>query len=522
MRASDQAKPAYYTIQQAVAVPPQTRVSDAAFPAHFVAIDTGSEKLTMRWLAALFVLAALAHADETCLSVDEEPYFLFGTKTAYIFANRGLSNNNRAHEIPGCEPIAFWLLSRPGSTLPEHGEMDALRNLADLKQNIADNYRNQNFRNTNRRICTSDLNLLEQWSWNPRHNVTFAGDLTSDGYINTQGLAQAWKQKYPGLLNDNRYNYLFKYVNDKLSSTTFKAFTEGLFRTQADGLDLPKENDEKLLRPYQFCDSWKKNVENNKETLAQREIFESKLEYKQMVTNISQRLGFNYDVEPTTIRNMYQMCRYNKAWEVAQVSPWCSVFTREDLRRLEYAEDLETYYKYGPGTDLNKKVGCAHIKDMIDFFKNHTQNEMPLQPRTVIQFVELASILLTVNAMGARNDAAPLTGDNYHTAAVQARKWTNSIMTPYNANLAAVLYKCTLNGNFGINDRYQVLFLENEKPISLDGCRVGLCNWSHVTKTLGAIADACDLQSCNHATTLNNYFGISLAVGFLVIRLVAF
>ncbi|CAG9786011.1 unnamed protein product [Diatraea saccharalis] len=472
----------------------------------------------MHLLTAFLVLIALARAEETCLTANQDdPYNQFGTKTAYIFANRGISNINRAHKIPGCQPIAFWSMNRAGSTNPEPDEIEALRNLTDLKLNIIDNYKNH-LRNTNHQMCLADRILLEEWSWNPRHNLTFAGDLTSYGYITTQQLAQTWKSKFPELFTDNRHDYLFKYVNDKLFSTTFKAFTEGLFKAQADGLDLPKENDEKLLVPYKFCDAWKKNVDENKETLTQREIFESKLEYKQMITNISRRLGFNYDVEMATVRNMYQMCRYVKAWDVTHYSPWCTVFTREDLRRLEYAEDLETYYKYGPGNELNKKIGCSYIKDMISFFKNHTENEMVQQPRTVVHLTDAESILLAVNVMDGRVDTTPLTGDNYHTAAVQARKWTTSSIAPYNANLAAVLYKCTLNGNFQINDRYQVLFLENEIPMSLVGCRVGLCDWSHVSATLGTIADKCDLQSCNHATSPTYFSGISFALSVFILR----
>lgn len=65
----------------------------------------------------------------------------------------------------------------------------------------------------------------------------------------------------------------------------------------------------------------------------------------------------------------------------------------------------------------------------------------PQQPRVKIQFSEANLLLLTLTALGARRDAAPLTGDNYHTATVQSRKWATSTMTPFNANFAGVLYK---------------------------------------------------------------------------------
>ncbi|XP_047024736.1 multiple inositol polyphosphate phosphatase 1-like [Helicoverpa zea] len=478
----------------------------------------------MIWLYLLLALA-VAKGQETCLSVEDDPYLLFGTKTAYIFANLGVPST-RAHDVPGCQPIAFWLLSRHGSNNPEANDIVELQKLGDFRNNIVTNYKNGNFRNTNQRICTSDLNLLEQWQWNPRLNVTFAGDLTADGYMTTQQLAQAWRQRFPGLLTSSRHHYLFKYVNDQLSSNTFKAFTEGLFGDQAESFDIPKENDEKIVRPFKFCPAWTKDVGDNNDTLSQLHIFESKREYQEMISNISLRLGFNYDVQKEIILRMYQLCRYNKAWDVVKISPWCSAFTREDLKRLEYAEDLETYYKYGYGSALNKDVGCTHVKDMMNFFENYVgKDEIPQQqPRAMIQFTEAAMLLMTLTAMGAHQDTAPLTGDNYHSANVQSRKWTASKMAPFNGNLAAVLYKCTQNGNFQVNEEYQVLFLENEHPLSLPGCRVGLCDWSLVKNRFGELVKNCNLDFCNSATKISSvnvilFTFVAFFVRYAVIRI---
>ncbi|XP_022831181.1 multiple inositol polyphosphate phosphatase 1-like [Spodoptera litura] len=471
----------------------------------------------MKWLFLLLVLAFVS-GEETCLSVLEEPYFLFGTKTAYTFANRVIPTA-RTHDIPGCQPIAFWLLNRHGSHKPEANEVVELQKLGDLKNNIVTNYRNGNFRNTNQRICSSDLNLLEQWRWDDRHNLTFAGDLTSDGYMTTQQFAQAWKQRFPGLMTSNSQNYLFKFVNDQRSSNTFKSFTEGLFGDQAESLDIPKENDEKLLRPFKFCPAWNKSVGENNDTVSQLNIFESKMEFKEMISNISLRLGFNYDIQKEIVLRIYEMCRYNKAWDVSKISPWCAAFTNEDLKRLEYAEDLDTYYRYGYGSPMNKDVGCTFVKDMMTFFEKHVtnNNQSPLNPRATIHLTEAAMMLMTLTAMGAHQDSAPLTGDNYHSAVVQSRKWTASTMTPFNANLAAVLYKCTQNGNFQVNEEYQVLFLENERPMNLPGCRVGLCDWSLIKSRYGDLTKNCDLKFCNSGNNLNGLTGISIAIlGFIV------
>ncbi|CAD0199507.1 unnamed protein product [Chrysodeixis includens] len=619
-----------------------------------------SLRAKMTWLYLLLAVAVTS-AQEICLSVQEDPYLLFGTKTAYIFANKDIPTT-KAHEVPGCQPIAFWLLNRHGSHNPEADEIAELEKLSDLKNNILTNYKNGNFRTTNQRICSSDLSLLENWSWNSRINQTYAGDLTVDGYMTTQQLAQTWKHKFPGLLTANQHNYLFKFVNDKRSSNTFKAFTEGLFGDQAEGLDIPRENDEKFLEPYKFCPAWAKEVGDNTDTLSQRAIFESKMEYKEMISNISLRLGFNYDIQKEIVQRMYQICRYNKAWDVVKISPWCAAFTREDLKRLEYAEDLEMYYKYGYGSPRNQDLGCTLVKDMMTFFEKHAASDEPQQPRVKIQFSEASLLLLTLTALGAHRDSAPLTGDNYHSAPVQARQWSTSTMSPFNANFAGVLYnglleleigkfsfspeefseaslllltltalgahrdsapltgdnyhsapvqarqwststmspfnanfagvlynglleleigkfsfspeefseaslllltltalgahrdsapltgdnyhsapvqarqwststmspfnanfagvlyKCTQNGNFQVNEQFQVLFLENERPMRLDGCRVGLCDLSLVKNKLGELTKNCNLDFCNGTTRLNinSYTLVFVAISFVV------
>ncbi|XP_059048606.1 multiple inositol polyphosphate phosphatase 1-like [Achroia grisella] len=467
----------------------------------------------------LFIAAVLATAvagQESCLSVDENPYLLFGSKTAYLFANHALSTN-RVHEIPGCLPVAFWLASRHGSNNPEASEITKLQHLADLKANIVDNYRNGNFRNTNRRICSTDIELLQRWQWIPYINTTFANGLTSEGYMTTQQLMRAWKQRYPGLLTDNPHDYLVKYVEEPLYSASFRASADGMFRGPTEGLDIPRDNDEKGIRPYKFCSAWKSNVGENNDTLSQMHIFQSKQEYKDMITNVSLRLGFNYDINPDIVYSMYQMCRYNKAWDNAAISPWCAVFSREELQLIEYAEDLETYYKYGYGSPDTPKIGCTLLRDMIGFFTKHIQHDPdPQQPRAQIHLTDSEMLLMLLTTLGTHQDPAPLTGDNYHTSPVQARKWSTSRMSPFNANAAAVLYKCTTNGNFQGKERYQVLFLENEYPMYLEGCRVGLCDWSYIVSKFGELANTCDLGFCNSAVKINGFSALFVALACFV------
>lgn len=89
-----------------------------------------------------------------------------------------------------------------------------------------------------------------------------------------------------------------------------------------------------------------------------------------MMSEVSYRLGFNKILNQSTIENIFDMCRFEQAWYIDDKSAWCSAFTREHLKILEYAEDLLYYYLIGHGIQLNAKVGCMPLQDLIARFEN--------------------------------------------------------------------------------------------------------------------------------------------------------
>jgi multiple inositol-polyphosphate phosphatase/2,3-bisphosphoglycerate 3-phosphatase len=70
-----------------------------------------------------------------------------------------------------------------------------------------------------------------------------------------------------------------------------------------------------------------------------------------------------------SIELMYDMCRFEKAWEVNRFSTWCAVFSKQELKILEYLQDLKHFYYTGPGREINKKLGCPLLKDMFSHFR---------------------------------------------------------------------------------------------------------------------------------------------------------
>lgn len=70
-----------------------------------------------------------------------------------------------------------------------------------------------------------------------------------------------------------------------------------------------------------------------------------------------------------TITLMYDSCRYEKAWYIASRPAFCSAFSKEDLKVMEYLEDLRYYYLFSYGNELNKQFACPLAKELVKVFR---------------------------------------------------------------------------------------------------------------------------------------------------------
>lgn len=135
------------------------------------------------------------------------------------------------------------------------------------------------------------------------------------------------------------------------------------------------------------------------------------------------------------------------------------IFTEKELLVLEYAKDLNSFSENGPSHDLNKKVHCPSVLDMM---KHLTQSN---GPKVTTYFTHSPALLLHLTAMGAYARGEPLTA--YYSPDRKNREWNTSKLSPMAANFAAVLYK-----------KNKVKFFLNDKVVHLPikGCTAGLCD----------------------------------------------
>lgn len=154
---------------------------------------------------------------------------------------------------------------------------------------------------------------------------------------------------------------------------------------------------------------------------------------------------------------------------------------------LEYAKDLINYYEYGYGSDINRRIHCSTVRDMVSHL------EFTLDPSVTVYFGHAPSLLLHLTAMGVSHDGNKLTARGFEK--MSKRKWSTSKMSPFAGNLVAVRYS-----------KKQVKFFLNEELIYFDWCTDGKCDLSAVRKKYKELND-CDTIYCPYDELSDSFLG---------------
>ncbi|EEB16594.1 multiple inositol polyphosphate phosphatase 1 precursor, putative [Pediculus humanus corporis] len=407
------------------------------------------------------------------------PYLKFGTKTAYEFVYE--RPRLRDQKILDCEPVQIWMLARHGTRYPGRKSIRELSQLQHLKVEIIRNHEELK----NGRLCYADINTLKSWSFNVK--MSDANLLTKQGYSDLYFLAKRLKTKYQSFFQKGYSPNLFRFrhTDSERTRQSAQAFAEGLFEPNQGVWIPPAVVNDTIIKPYENCTHWIKQVKDNPMNQKETELFKLTEDMQTLVHNVSSRLGFLYDLSVDTIETIYDMCRFDKSWNLNDRSPWCAAFTRSELRTLEYLEDIQAYYDSGYGDDLNLRLGCTTVKDMLEGFRHFPDQE----PMGKFYFSHASVLLMTLARLGIANHGIPLRHDNFQEQ--KNRDWKTSELSPFAANLIAVFYKQVLELCF---DTF--MFFVNERRIDYEGCDVGLCSWSYIRDKFDDVFESCNLEWC--------------------------
>ncbi|XP_031777741.1 multiple inositol polyphosphate phosphatase 1 [Nasonia vitripennis] len=443
------------------------------------------------WAAATLLLLGFlteevtARESDYCYAYEQDPYLLMGTKTAYQF----VQGRTKIPPVTNCVPVQMWVLTRHGTRFPGRKAITQLHTLPKLRDQITYNHDTRG----NGRLCNTDLENLRSWQLNPNLTDALANFLTAQGEQDMRLLARRLQSEFPEILRPDPQtisyqNYKFRATQTQRTQASLEAFMDGLFNSRNAVPVEPTPDNDTLLHLYKNCPGWESSLSRD-HVDAESERFIAGSEYQNLLQSVSRRLGFSYKINNDSVQLMYDMCRYEKAWEVNRLSPWCAIFSSDELKVLEYLEDLDYYYYSGPGREINSKLGCPLLKDMFTHFRNLESGSYREEPKGIFYFGHTVTLQSLLAALNIGKDNTPLLASNFHQNG--RRSFRTSVLGSFASNLIAVFYRCG-----DARSPNKVIFYLDEVPVQLEGCNVGLCDWEYLKERFGRDVDQCNLDFC--------------------------
>ncbi|XP_037044138.1 multiple inositol polyphosphate phosphatase 1-like [Bradysia coprophila] len=391
--------------------------------------------------------------DVYCYHNTSEPrpqHSQFTTKTTYALVKGDLPDTE------SCDPVKIWLLIRHGPAYPSTStigvDIDALD---ELRESI--------MKNTLSSLCTADKEFLETWTLN-ENIAQNPENLTEQGRSQMITLAEDYKKAFAPLF-DSPDKVKFRHTTELRNNESFLAFATALFNE----VDLEKEGDSDnnlLFKFYEECADWKEKNDKIYESESVLSQFEKSDKFKGTIDEILARLGESPSEDKwKLVKNVWDMCRIDKALDVENFSPWCIAFTQDHVNVLEYHEDIELYYKTGHGDKLNPPLACKTVVDLIDHLESESTGD---STNAIVSFADATTVQLFMTALGTHKD----TENPSNVSVVENRKWKSSQMSPFASNVAVVKYDCS-------GDAKVKIFL-NQRLLTpdWDGCTGGVCEFN--------------------------------------------
>ncbi|XP_034832258.1 multiple inositol polyphosphate phosphatase 1-like [Maniola hyperantus] len=383
------------------------------------------------WILLLCVCLPLVNSQ--CYWNNRDPYPYFGTKTPYDTLRGDFRD---VPEIEECEPISIWFMIRHGTRRPSTADTRNMRKTVALRDDILHNHGEGKGE-----MCAQDVEDLQNWTWNPKLDFK-TSYLTSHGYQELFEFGQRFGQKFTSFLEDVSSS-MIRPTSEQRTQGSVKAFVQGL-----QGI--------------------------NRTFVIENHILNDPVARVQ--ENVQRKTGIEMELKPTIIMGMYDLCRFYRSYSLFKRSPWCSVFSDDDLEILEYVEDIVHYFRNGYGKSLNALTGAVGLKDLYEKFQNASQTG---QKSFTAYFTHDTMVDMIYTAMGLYKDDPKLSG----LERVKDRKWRTSFLTPFAANFVAVLYR--------------IQFLVNEREMHL--CTNRVCSWGEFRTTFKRFSNA-TLDFCDDLT----------------------
>ncbi|NXW00526.1 MINP1 phosphatase, partial [Fregetta grallaria] len=427
--------------------------------------------------AALLLLLAVASAGLSGY---------FGTKSRYEEVNPYLLRDPLSLGPPAagwrlpasCAPLQLRALLRHGTRYPTAGQ---IRRLSELHARLL------------RRPAASEAAACpvaaDLAAWQMWYDESLDGQLAPQGRRDMEHLARRLAARFPALFAARRRLVLASSSKHRCRQSG-AAFRRGLGPSLG-GDEVEVEVNDSLMRFFDRCAKFVALVEENEAAMCQVNAFKEGPEMKKVLEKVASALCLPAEeLNADLVQVAFLTCSYELAIKNV-TSPWCSLFSEEDAKVLEYLNDLKQYWKRGYGYDINSRSSCILFQDIfqhLDKAVEESKSSKPISSPLIVQVGHAETLQPLLALMGFFKDDEPLKANNY--VRQTHRKFRTGRIVPYAANLVFVLYHCDQVKTS--KEEYQVQMLLNEK----------LMSFHHSNETISTYADLKDyykdiLENCH-------------------------
>lgn len=406
--------------------------------------------------------SAFAVSSNNCQSKLQNVHLHLATKTPYRYI---VNKDDSPVTFNSCSPQKIWMMIRHGTRNPSQKVIRRMRERLPILQDAIV----KNAAENKTLLCDEEAANLANWSTELQE--IDEKRLTHQGEDEMIELAERFQNRFNDILPDSYSNssFKFRYTATQRTAESARYFAVGLFgRRESRYVWYPEAlYRDPILRFYKLCPRWRSEIKKNSDAWIEKKYFEKSLEMQETLGNISKRIGMkNVSVDDAEL--MYVTCAFETAWRWNDQSPWCAVFSEQDLETMEYHADLEYYWIDGYGHNLTYEQACPVIGDLFSFFDG--SGPLGAEARAALSFSHSGTLLKMLAHLGLYRDPLPLRHDAPARGEERARRlWRVSQIDAFATNLAFVLFKCS-------GGEQRVLTLHQERPVTLPGCPThGLC-----------------------------------------------
>ncbi|KAH0281372.1 phosphoglycerate mutase-like protein, partial [Aureobasidium melanogenum] len=267
--------------------------------------------------------------------------------------------NDIPYEVPdGCSVDMAAFVSRHASRYPDPGAYNGWVALAEKIQAA-------------QFTATGDYSFISSWKPVLRNPAVEISDISIGGYKELYDMGVAYRWRYPDFYTENTPFSVFanQYPAAPRVVNSARLFARGYLgpnSTYGDVYVLKSNVPASIansLAPSDSCPTYDDNGGGDKLTTW------NNLYLPAVTKRINSHIHGNLTFTDSDVTNFPYLCGF-ETQITGRRSPWCNIFTDDELRKYEYAQDLRYYYGSGPGSGKNytlmQPVLNAIVQRLVD------------------------------------------------------------------------------------------------------------------------------------------------------------